>query len=87
MKTKQGNKMLKVTKHEHHMFASTGMFGQYQYIYESPKGKISLIELTDGIHDHYPWEIMSMDKVDIGDDIKRFITKEEAVEAIEVYLL
>jgi len=80
--------MLKVTKKEHYMHASSGMFGKYQYMYENTKGKISLIELTDGIHDHYPWEIMATSGVDVMmEDIERFKTKEEAVERIERLLL
>ena len=62
------------------------VIGKYQYIYSSPKGKISLVELPDYFRDAKTlWEIYCQEG-DLFDDVQRFDSKEEAVEQITVYL-
>jgi len=55
------------------------LFGMRQWIYESEKGKISLVSpswVTGG-----QWEICCLEG-DLFDDVERFPTKEEAEERI-----
>lgn len=56
--------------------------GEWQYIYSSKKGKISLIELPDYFRDGQTlWEIYSLEG-DLFDDIERFDSKEKAEKRI-----
>ena len=57
------------------------MFGKYQYIHSSPKGEISLIELTNDLYGDFRWEIYCLEG-DLFEDVKRFKTKEEAERQI-----
>lgn len=63
-------------------------FGKWQYLFENDKGNkaISLIELKDYFHDGKDiWEIYCI-KGGFFEDVKRFITKETAIEKIKSYL-
>ena len=64
------------------------IIGQYQYIYQSKKGTISLVELPNYFMDGIDWwEIMQMnDDTDLVDDIERFRSKEEAEVRIKELL-
>ena len=63
------------------------IFGKYQYIYSSSKGKISLIELINYYRDGKDlWEIHSIGKEGLFEDTEKFETKEEAEEKIMSYL-
>ncbi len=67
-------------------FGSKQMFGKYQYLYESEKGKISLIELKDYWNDGEDlWEIYCLEG-NLFEDTERFSTKKEAVEEIKKLL-
>ncbi len=58
------------------------LVGRWQYIYESEKGKISLIELPNYFHDGVTlWEIYCLEG-DVFEDIERFGSKEEAEKRI-----
>ncbi len=75
----------KIHKGYENSLGSRQMFGKYQYLYESEKGKISLIELKNyrnGVEDL--WEIYCLE----GNlcDTERFYTKEEALEEIKKLL-
>ncbi|MCK4686588.1 MAG: hypothetical protein KAT66_00500 [Candidatus Lokiarchaeota archaeon] len=62
------------------------IFGKYQYIYSSKKGKISLIKLENygGMKNNF-WEIYCLGG-DLINDIERFDTKEEAEKRIKILL-
>lgn len=54
------------------------IFGKYQFIFSSEKGKISLIQLKNYWYDGKDvWEIYSLEG-DLFEDTERFDTKEEA---------
>jgi hypothetical protein len=63
-----------------------GLFGKWQYIYESKRGKISLIELPnyDFVTGEDVWEILELSKNHLlpYDDVKRFSTKKQAEKMI-----
>lgn len=62
------------------------IFGKYQYIYTSKKGKVSLIKLINYFRDGKDlWEIYCLEG-DLFDDVERFDTKKEAVITIKKYL-
>lgn len=62
------------------------IMGKWQYIYSSPKGKISLVELPNYFMDGITfWEIYSLEG-DLFEDIERFLSKEEAEAKIMEYL-
>lgn len=62
------------------------IFGKYQYIYTSGKGKISLIKLINYFRDGKDlWEIYCLEG-ELFDDVERFDTKKEAVITIKNYL-
>jgi hypothetical protein len=57
--------------------------GKWHYVYRSPKGRISLIELADELHRYAPWEICGGG---FTEDVERFETKEEAEVRIKELL-
>lgn len=62
------------------------MFGKYQYLYESDKGRISLISLPNYLRlDEILWEIYCLDG-NLFEDVERFKTKKEAVKRIKELL-
>jgi len=62
------------------------VFGKYQYIYESEKGKISLISLPDYIvKGKKLWEIYCL-KGNLFEDVERFDSKKKAEKQIKKYL-
>ena len=66
---------------------SRNIVGKYQYLYTSKNGQISMIELPDYFHDGITlWEIYSIEG-DLFEDTERFTNHEEALEAIEKYLI
>lgn len=60
--------------------------GKWQYIYTSPKGKISCVRFLNYFHegDNF-WEIYSLEG-GLFEDVERFRTKSEAERQIEKYL-
>ena len=89
---------MKVTKRIHHIWREYEYFkdkipvpydpiiGKYQYIYESQKGKISLVELPDYFRNGITlWEIYSL-KGQLFSDIERYTSKEEAEKRIKELL-
>jgi hypothetical protein len=67
-------------------FPLPSIIGKYQYIYESEKGSISLIELPNYFRDGITlWEIYSLEG-DLFEDIERFNSKEEAERRINELL-
>ena len=62
------------------------IFGKYQYLYSSKKGKISLIKLINYFRDGEDlWEIYCLIG-DLFEDVDRFKTKKKAVVEIKKYL-
>jgi hypothetical protein len=61
------------------------IFGKYQFIYSSKKGKISLILLKKYFCGIDTWEIYCL-KGDLFEDVERFDTKEEAEKRIREIL-
>lgn len=61
------------------------LFGKYQYICSSKKGRISLIHIMTGVSRKKLWEIYSL-KGDVFEDIERFATKKEAMKRIKELL-
>lgn len=61
------------------------IFGKYHYIYSSPKGMISLIELKkyDILDKKDMWEIYELSKNNLFNDVLRFNSKEQAVKRIK----
>jgi hypothetical protein len=58
------------------------LFGKYQHIFYSEKGKISLIQLKDYfLKGKDFWEIYCLEG-NLFEDTERFDTKEEAVERV-----
>ncbi len=64
---------------------TTKMFGKYQYICTSNKGKISLIYIRAEFSRPKIWEIYSLDG-NLFSDVERFKTKKEAMVRIKEYL-
>ena len=57
----------------------TQIFGEFQYIFETRKGRISLVELKDGLmDDSWYWEIMELSKKNLFEDVEKFQSKELA---------
>jgi hypothetical protein len=63
----------------------SSLIGKYQYICESKKGAISLIELCDNFNKSHPYEIYCLEGKLFADTV-RFSTQEEAMSAIRTYL-
>ena len=62
------------------------LFGKYQHIFSSKKGKISLVLLKDYLFDGNEfWEIYCLEG-NLFEDTERFDTKEKAVEKIREIL-
>ena len=62
-----------------------GMFGKYQYIYTSEKGKISLTQIAASLYSQkLEWEIYSYEE--LMEDVERFSTKKAAVKRINELL-
>ena len=62
------------------------IIGQYQYLYTSKKGKVSLIELPNYFHNGINlWEIYSLEG-NLFEDVERFKSKEEAEVKIKELL-
>ena len=61
-------------------------FGKYQYTYESPKGKISMIQLATYVPKGWVWEIHAFENKKLFTDCLRFETKKEAEKRIEELL-
>lgn len=67
-------------------FLQKPFFGEFQYIYSSDKGKISLVELPDYFRDGETlWETYCLEG-NLFEDIDRFGTKEEAEVKIKELL-
>ena len=62
------------------------MFGKYQYIFSSNKGKISCVNLPNYLGDGYYWEIYAFEDKNLFTDVKRFKTLKEAREEARRYL-
>ena len=93
--------MMKVEKREHkvwkegaHNILGHKLVGQWQYVYTSDKGQISLVQLYGypmGIEDQkkqwesFMWEIYCF-KGNLFDDCERFLTKKEAEKRIKELL-
>jgi len=60
------------------------IFGKYQYICTSKKGRISIIHLPNYLGDGYDWEIYGYEK--LFDDVQRFKTLKEAKQKASEYL-
>ncbi len=93
---------IKCEKREHLIWAEGGhkiighpIVGQWQYIYSSKKGKISLVQiygypllLNESYEDswkHFQWEIMTLEG-NLFDDVERYNSKEEAEVRIKELL-
>jgi len=62
------------------------LVGKWQFIYSSPKGKISCVKFLDYFCDGKDfWEIYSLDG-DLFEDVERFDSKKEAEKQIKKYL-
>lgn len=62
------------------------MFGKYQYIYKSEKGKISLINLPKYLNDgKNSWEIYCLENK-LFEDTEAFATKKDAVKRVKKLL-
>jgi len=57
------------------------IFGKYQYIYSSSKGRISLINFERGLYADN-WEIFCQEG-DLLDDVERFSNKKSAEDRIK----
>lgn len=93
------NSQIKVTKRVHPSYIETKTMnkkmglvnarhvrhfeGKYQYIFESNKGKISMIELMNAFYaeTNQIWEIYCLEG-DLFEDIERFPTRREAKKRI-----
>jgi len=76
---------LEFEKAKTHGLNVDNIFGKYQYIYESEKGKISLIYLPNYFPNESFWEIFSI-KGNLFEDVERFDTKKEAEKRIKELL-
>jgi hypothetical protein len=88
------DKRIKITKRIHEGYRELEhtrykIFGEYQYIYSSDKGVISLIQLInyyrDGRDGKDLWEIYCL-RGDLFEDVERFDTRREADFYIREYL-
>jgi hypothetical protein len=61
-------------------------FGKYQYILESSKGMISLIELPNYSKDGETWWEIYCLNGNLFEDVERFTTKELAIATAKEYL-
>lgn len=61
------------------------IFGKYQYIYSSPKGKISLAEFVNDMYGEYRFEIYSIEGK-LFEYVERFESKELAEQRIKELL-
>lgn len=62
------------------------LFGKYQHIFSSEKGKISLVLLKDYLFDgRDTWEIYCLEGK-LFEDVERFDTKEEAKKRVRELL-
>lgn len=63
------------------------LVGKWQYIYTSPKGKISCVRFLNYLHEgHNFWEIYSLEG-SLFEDVERFDTKKKAEKQIKKYLI
>lgn len=62
------------------------LFGEYQYIYSSKKGKISLVKLKDIFPDRWYWEILSIGKKEVFKYTERFEKRHHAIKRIRELL-
>ena len=62
------------------------MYGKYQYIFTSKKGKISCVRLTNYMSDGYNWEIYAYENTKLFPDVKRFKTLKQARREAIKYL-
>jgi len=88
---------MKITKRIHKIFGELEklkgegkeikqIVGKWQYIYESERGEISLIELPNYLLDNKTlWEIYCL-KGGLFDDVERFSSKKEAEKHIKELL-
>ena len=87
-----------ITKREHHIWSDwqkikdqvnthpSSIVGQYQYLIESDKGIISIVELPNYFMDGVDlWEIYCI-KGDLFEDIQRFSSYDEALAEAKKYL-
>jgi hypothetical protein len=72
-------------KSKHLLPSGNNLFGKYQYIYTSEKGRISLIKLINYFGNGDIWEILCQEG-DLFDDVERFSTKKGAEIKIKEYL-
>ncbi|HUS50384.1 MAG TPA: hypothetical protein VMZ91_09475 [Candidatus Paceibacterota bacterium] len=89
---------MKVTRRIHKVYAEwkqakkrgikiSKLMGKYQYIYETEKGKISLIKLLNYWKEKQNlWEIYELSKNNLFEDTERFETKKEAKKRIREIL-
>ncbi|MBE3128964.1 MAG: hypothetical protein IMZ60_04720 [Actinobacteria bacterium] len=80
-------KMQKIYKKKTGFISS--LFGKWQYVYKSEKGRISLIRISISDYEkmekrRWVWEIWSQEK--LFPDVRRFKTKKEAEKVIKEYL-
>lgn len=62
------------------------MFGKYQFVFSSDKGKISMIQLKNYMSPgDTQWEIYSLEG-DLFDDVERFAKRQDAEERARFYL-
>ncbi len=68
-------------------FLRAPIIGEFQYLYRSTKGEISLIELPNYFHNGITlWEIYQIGGHSLFEDIERYDSKEEAEVRIEELL-
>lgn len=61
------------------------LFGKYHFIFESKRGKISLVQMKPFLTDMGYWEIFCLEG-NLFEDTERFDTKQEAEKRIEEIL-
>jgi len=62
-------------------------FGKYQYNFIKRDMKISLIKIWDGLRDgRWMWEIHAFEDKRLFSDTEKFLTKKEAIKAVDNYL-
>jgi len=60
------------------------LIGKYQYLYQTKKGEISLIQLISYWKEGEDlWEIYEISANDLFNDVERFPTKAKAIERIK----